>query len=362
MEIHQVGATHHHPPTLVIQQRSDATQLSPTPEGSYPMDVDEDPCHEIVPLAPHPVITYGHGSETSLVPRKSVGPDERLEDFSTSFVPRRPSVVDDDYGRNTKHLRLMSEHANAAIESPATYEEAVKSGDGVQWKEAIASEFQSPDEKKTWIIADRPSGQKVIGCKWIFAIKRDEYGKVQRYKARLITQGFRQNAGVDYSNTYAPVFSTSSIRIFLGISVQLGSEIYQYDVDTAFLNGKLEKEVYMWPLPGLAAELGRVCKIPRSFYGLKQASAVWYKTITNVFLKLKFQQCKSDPCIIVRRDQTHFAYTALYVDDMLISARSIDAIENISNQIAKIFTLKKLGMAKFILGMELSYNINNKLM
>ena len=95
---------------------------------------------------------------------------------------------------------------------------------------------------------------------------------------------------------------------------------------------------------------------------MKQASAVWYKTITNVFLKLKFQQCESDAYIFVRRDQTYFAYIALYMDDMLISARLIDVIENISNQIAKIFTLKKLGMAKFILGMELSYNINNKLM
>ena len=72
---------------------------------------------------------------------------------------------------------------------------------------------------------------------------------MQRYKARLVAQGFRQKAGVDYSDTYAPVASTSSIRIFLGISVQLGYEIYQYDMDTAFLNGKLEEEVYMWPPP-----------------------------------------------------------------------------------------------------------------
>nr|CCA17998.1 putative polyprotein [Albugo laibachii Nc14] len=348
--------------TLPESQHMEIDQLSPTPEGSSPMDVDEDLCHEIVPLAPHPVITYGQGSETSLAPRGSVGPDERLEDFSTSIVPRRLAVVDDDDGRNPNRLRLMSEHANAAIESPATYEEAVKSGDGVQWKSAIASEFQCLDEKKTWIIVDRPSGQKLIGCKWVFAIKRDEHGKVQRYKARLVAQGFRQKAGVDYSDPYAPVASTSPIRIFLGISVQLDYDIYQYDVDAAFLNGKLGEEVYMWPPPGLAAEPGQVCKLQRSLYGLNQDLAVWYKTNTNVFLKIKFQQCKSDACIFVRRDQTYFAYIALYVNDMLISARSFDVIENISHKLAKIFKLKKLGMAKFILGMELSYNINNKLM
>nr|CCA22300.1 putative polyprotein [Albugo laibachii Nc14] len=194
------------------------------------------------------------------------------------------------------------------------------------------------------------------------AYRRDDYGKVQRYKARLVAQGFRQSAGVDYSDTYAPLDSTSSIRIFLRISVQLGYEIYHYDVDKAFLNGKLEEGVYMWPPPELAADPGQVCKLQRSLYGLKQAPAVWYKTITNVFLKLKFQQCKSDACIFVRREKTYFAYIALYVDDMLISVRSIDVFESISNQLAKIFTLKESGMAKFILGMELSYNINNKLM
>ena len=80
------------------------------------------------------------------MPRGSVGPDKRLEEFSSSILPRRPAVVDDGDGRNPKCLRLMSEHANATIESPTSYEEAVKSGDGVQWKYTIASEFQSLDE------------------------------------------------------------------------------------------------------------------------------------------------------------------------------------------------------------------------
>nr|CCA23660.1 putative polyprotein [Albugo laibachii Nc14] len=118
----------------------------------------------------------------------------------------------------------------------------------------------------------------------------------------------------------------------------------------------------MWPPPGLKAEPGQVCKLQRSLYGWKQASAVCYKTISNVFLDLKFHQCRSDACIFVRRDQTNFVYVALYVDDMLISAQSLDVIEDISNQLAKVFTMKKLGMAKFILDMKLSYNVKKKLM
>ena len=95
---------------------------------------------------------------------------------------------------------------------------------------------------------------------------------------------------------------------------------------------------------------------------MKQASAVWYKTIFSVFLDLKFKQCRTDACIFVRHEQINFVYIALYVDDMLNSAQSLDVIEDIGNQLAKIFTLKKLGMAKYILGLELSYNIKQQLM
>ena len=74
-------------------------------------------------------------------------------------------------------------------------------------------------------IVDRPKGQKVIGCKWVFAVKRDEHGEVQGYKTGIVTQGFRQNAGVDYADTCAPVASTSSNRVFLILCIQLGYKL-----------------------------------------------------------------------------------------------------------------------------------------
>lgn len=106
----------------------------------------------------------------------------------------------------------------------------------------------------------------MIECKWVFAVKRNENEKVQRYKARLVAQGYRQTAGVDYTETYDPVVSTSSISVFLSMCVQLEYKIHQYDVDTAFFNGHLEEDAYMWPPPGLKTEPGQVCKLTESLW------------------------------------------------------------------------------------------------
>nr|CCA26410.1 PREDICTED: similar to copiatype polyprotein putative [Albugo laibachii Nc14] len=155
----------------------------------------------------------------------------------------------------------MPEQANAAIESHSAYERALESGEAFHWKNAIGSDIKSLDDKKTWNIIDRPKEQKLIGCKWVFAVKRDKNGKLQRYKAQMVVQGCRQTGGVEYTSPYALVASTSSIRVFLSLCVQLGRELYQYDVDTAFLNGHLGEDLYMWPLPGLKTKLSQVCKL-----------------------------------------------------------------------------------------------------
>nr|CCA21616.1 putative polyprotein [Albugo laibachii Nc14] len=364
MDIDQLGETNEHSTTPFTQPRSNSTQLAPSyipPSTSSPMDVDDDLGREVVSLNSNHVITPWQHSETSLVPRGRVRSDESWDNIGTSIVPRRQQADDDDNRRYAKRLTIMPERANAATESPGTYEEALQHGDAVQWRKAIASELKSLNEMKTWILVDRPYGQKLIGCKWVFAIKRDGHGSIQRYKARLVAQGLRQTAGVDYNGTYSPVASISSIRVFLSLCDQLGYEVRQYDVDTAFINGYLNENVYMWPPPGIQVRPGQVCKLQRSLYGSEQASAVWYKTISKVFRKLNFKQYASYSCIFSREEQRNFVYIALYVDDMFIPAKSTQEIEGISSALEKTFTSKKLGTARFILGMELAHNINERL-
>ncbi|GJX42308.1 zinc finger, CCHC-type containing protein [Tanacetum coccineum] len=130
-------------------------------------------------------------------------------------------------------------------EDPRTYNEAMQSRDSAFWKEAIDDEIGSIMENNTWVLSDLPPGCKPLGCKWIFKRKMKVDGTIDKFKARLVIQGFRQKEGIDYFDTYAPVARITTIRLLLALAAIHNLVIHQMDVKTAFLNGDLEEEVYM---------------------------------------------------------------------------------------------------------------------
>jgi hypothetical protein len=150
------------------------------------------------------------------------------------------------------------EIALSAVEAPQLYEEAMNSPEATQWKEAVHAEIRSHIHNHTWDIVRWPPGVKVIGHKWVFAIKTDEAGNITRYKARLVALGYLQTFGVDYTSTYSPVASLNTIRVFLAVCCQYQYYIKQYDFETAFLNGDLEETIYMAIPIGIRAENGMV--------------------------------------------------------------------------------------------------------
>jgi hypothetical protein len=129
-------------------------------------------------------------------------------------------------------------------------------------------------EHGVWELVRPPKDAHVVGCKWVVALKRNEKGEIVRFKARLVAQVFSQAFGVDYNETYSPVATLNSIRILLVLCCQLGYVVHQCDVETAFLHGKLKETIYMRVTEGVKHEPGEVCRLKRSLYGLKQASAV----------------------------------------------------------------------------------------
>ncbi|KAK8583782.1 hypothetical protein V6N13_109180 [Hibiscus sabdariffa] len=138
---------------------------------------------------------------------------------------------------------LVTTHGDVILvdqDEPKTYQEAVSSPDSEKWLEAMRSEMDSMSENQVWTLVEPPEGIKPIGCKWVFKKKTDMDGNVQTYKGRLVAKGFRQIHGVDYDETFSPVAMFKSIRILLAIAAFHDYEIWQMDVKTAFLNGKLE--------------------------------------------------------------------------------------------------------------------------
>ncbi|GAK66588.1 uncharacterized protein PAN0_013c4811 [Moesziomyces antarcticus] len=134
-------------------------------------------------------------------------------------------------------------------DEPRTVAQAFKRDDWPLWQAAIAKELELHAENNTWTLVDPPANANIIGSRWVFKVKRKADGTVDKYKARLVAQGFAQKHGIDYDETFAPVVKLATLRLLMIISIQLEWKIYQMDVATAYLNGEVDKDLYMRPPP-----------------------------------------------------------------------------------------------------------------
>ena len=120
----------------------------------------------------------------------------------------------------------------------------------------------------TWELVPLPEGKKMVECRWIFTVKLNPDGSINRYKARLVAKGYTQKYGIDYEDTFVPVAKMNTIRVLISLAANLNWPLRQFDIKNTFLNGTIDEEVYMDPLPGTRCT-DRVCKLKKALYGLK---------------------------------------------------------------------------------------------
>ncbi|GKA17452.1 zinc finger, CCHC-type containing protein [Tanacetum coccineum] len=241
-------------------------------------------------------------------------------------------------------------------EDPRTYNEAMQSRDSAFWKEAIDDEIGSIMENNTWILSDLPPGCKPLGCKWIFKRKMKVDGTIDKFKARLVIQGFRQKEGIDYFDTYAPVARITTIRLLLALAAIHNLVIHQMDVKTTFLNGDLDEEVYMKQPEGfvMPGNEHKVCKLVKSLYGLKQAPKQWHQKFDEVVLSSGFLLNQSDKCVYSKFNRSgEGVIICLYVDDMLIFGTDQNQVDKTKKFLSSKFSMKDMGEADVILGIKI---------
>lgn len=247
---------------------------------------------------------------------------------------------------------------------PSSIEEALNSPDKDKWQEALNEEYNSLIKCKTWDLVELPAGRKSIGCRWVFKVKHQADGTIERYKARLVAKGFSQRPDIDYGETFSPVARYATIRLIMSIANQLELELVHMDVQTAFLNGSIKEEVYMDQPAGFTVKSKKVlvCKLNRSLYGLKQASRCWNETFTNFLLNNGYKQSKSDTCLYIKNDGDSFIIIVLFVDDLLIACNCLKLLNNEKDILKKQFCMKDLGDVKHLLGIQIERDrINKKL-
>ncbi|GJR80727.1 putative ribonuclease H-like domain-containing protein [Tanacetum coccineum] len=154
------------------------------------------------------------------------------------------------------------------------------------WIEAMQDELLQFKLQKVWTLVDLPYGKRAIGTKWVYRNKKDKRGIVIRNKARLVAQGYTQEEGIDYDEVFAPVARIEAIRLFLAYALFKDFVVYQMDVKSAFMYGKIEEEVYVYQPPGFEDPEfpDRVYKVEKALYGLHQALRAWYETLSTYLL------------------------------------------------------------------------------
>ena len=257
------------------------------------------------------------------------------------------------------HHRLSESHALvvnqlSTVSIPSNVQDALADP---KWKQAMNEELEALQKNETWDVVPMPPGKKTVGCRWVFAVKLKADGSIDRYKARLVAKGYTQRYGIDYRETFAPVAKINTVRILIALAARHDWPLHQFDVKNAFLNGTLEEEVYMDTPPGIncrPCDVGKVCRLKKSLYGLKQSPRAWFGRFSNAMKTFGYRQSNSDHTLFIKRKDGKITALIVYVDDMVVTGDDPVEMASLQKRLSLEFEMKDLGQLKYFLGIEVA--------
>ncbi|PWA82283.1 ribonuclease H-like domain-containing protein [Artemisia annua] len=284
--------------------------------------------------------------------------DDELQDDGI-FSQQGPDFtnLEDDLTVPTTHTsRVHKNHpTNKIIGSPTSEPKNVAQAlTKESWVEAMQEELLQFKLQEVWVLCDLPDGMKVIGTRWVFRVKRDERGNVIKNKARLVAQGYRKEEGVDYDEVFAPVARIEAIRLFLAFASYMRFPVYQMDVKSAFLYGKITKEVYVKKPPGFEdpKNPNKVYKVVKALYGLHQAPRAWYERLSNFLVQHGYRRGAIDKTLFIKRDKKDIMLVQVYVDDIIFGATKQSMVKEFEELMQKEFQMSSMGELTFFLGLQ----------
>ncbi|KAJ9551588.1 hypothetical protein OSB04_015633 [Centaurea solstitialis] len=208
---------------------------------------------------------------------------------------------------------------------PTRVSDALQDSD---WVTAMQEELNQFSALKVWRLVKRPLDKSIIDTKWLFKNKKDEHGTIVRNKARLVAKGYRQQEGIDYDQTFAPVARLEAIRMFLAYAAYKDFTVFQMDVKTAFLYGHLKEEVYVSQTEGFVDpdHPDYVYVLDKALYGLKQAPRAWYEELSSI--------------------------QRVYVDDIIFGTTSKELCKKFETIMTQEFKMSMMGEINFFLGLQ----------
>ncbi|GJU00691.1 putative ribonuclease H-like domain-containing protein [Tanacetum coccineum] len=199
-----------------------------------------------------------------------------------------------------------------------------------------------------------PNGKKATGTKGVYKNKKDERGVMVRNKARLVTEGHRQEEGINYDEVFAHVARIEAIRIFLAFASYMGFIVYQMDVKSAFLYGTIDEEVYVsQPLGFIDPKYPKkVYKVMKALYGLHQAPRAWYATLSTFLLKSGYRRGTIDKTLVIKKDKNDIMLVQVYVDDIIFGSTKRSWYDEFEALMKSRFQMSSIGELTFFLGLQ----------
>ncbi|XP_010412990.1 PREDICTED: uncharacterized protein LOC104699374 [Camelina sativa] len=340
--------------------RGSSSTASSTPSSSSPVPIPAPPPQPSRQPPPSVAVVAPPALPPPRQSQRKREPPVTLKDFvvnsaecEVSDKVRYPISNQDTKKRfSGSHVAYMA--AIATAREPRSYKEAVVDK---RWNQSMTTEIDAQEANKTWSVVDLPPGKRAIGCQWVYKVKHNSDGSVERYKSRLVALGNKQKEGEDYGETFAPVAKMETVRLFLDVAAKRNWEIHQMDVHNAFLHGDLQEEVYMKLPPGFgASHPNKVCRLHKAIYGLKQAPRCWFEKLTTALKSYGFVQSLSDYSLFTLTRGLVHINILIYVDDLIIAGSSPKATQDFKDYLSSCFHMKDLGPLKYFLGIEVARN------
>ncbi|GKA25342.1 retrovirus-related pol polyprotein from transposon TNT 1-94 [Tanacetum coccineum] len=224
------------------------------------------------------------------------------------------------------------------------------------WIDAMQEEIHEFQRLEVWELVSCPDKVLFIKLKWIYKVKTDEFGGVLKNKARLVAQGFRQEEGIYFEESFAPVARIEAVRIFVANAAHKNMTIYQMDVKTAFLNDELKEEVYVSQPEGFVDQdnPSHVYKLKKAHCGLKQAPRAWYDMLSSFLISQHFSKGVVDPTLFTRQAGNDLLLVQIYVDDIIFASTNTARCNEFANYMTTKFKMSMMGHMSFFLGLQIS--------
>nr|GEX29779.1 retrovirus-related Pol polyprotein from transposon TNT 1-94 [Tanacetum cinerariifolium] len=239
-----------------------------------------------------------------------------------------------------------------SMAEPKNIKEAM---DDSAWIEAMQEELHQFNKLQVWELVDKPFGKMIIKLKWLWKNKKDEDQTMIRKKARLVANGYAQEEGIDFEESFAPVARLEAVRIFIAYAAHKSFPIYQMDVKMAFLNGPLKEEVYVAQPEGFVDpdHLEKFYRLRKALYGLKQAPRAWYNELSKFLTSKGFTKGTIDPTLFTIRYREDILLVQIYVDDIIFGSTNHKYSKYFENLMHSRFKMSLMGEMKFFLGLQI---------